>query len=437
MNTTYDIVAIGIGSFNLGLAALTSNISTLKCLFIDDNKEFNWHPGMLLDSARLQVPFYADLVTLADPCNKFSYLNFLKHRQRLFRFAIQENNFIYRKEYNEYCKWVINQLSNCRFGFRCEAIHYQEQEGIYKVFVRDTLSQMVSVFLAKHIVIGTGTVPNYPACYSPDSLEQKHPFILHSSNYLNVKEHLLSKKSVSIIGSGQSAAEIFNDLLPYSSRFTAGLSWFTRSERFYPMEYSRLSLEMTSPDYIGYFYHLHADKKPAILQKQNMLYKGINFSLINEIYDSLYQQSLYQATDHIRLCTNTELKSITNCSDGRLQLQFHHSEQEKSFAYITDALILATGYRYSAPAFIEPVKHLIQWMGNKYQVSENYSIDRRNSIFVQNAELHTHGFNAPDLGMGPYRNAVILNTILGYEHFKMETNIAFQSFGMEAINPHC
>jgi len=31
--------------------------------------------------------------------------------------------------------------------------------------------------------------------------------------------------------------------------------------------------------------------------------------------------------------------------------------------------------------------------------------------------------------MGPYRNAIILNSILGYEHFVMEKNVAFQRFG--------
>ena len=98
----YDIIGIGIGPFNLGLAALAEPIKELKCLLIDQNKEFNWHPGLMLDSARLQVPFYADLVTLADPCNKYSYLSFLKAKQRMFRFAIHENNFILRREYNEY-----------------------------------------------------------------------------------------------------------------------------------------------------------------------------------------------------------------------------------------------------------------------------------------------------------------------------------------------
>lgn len=431
MTTIYDILAIGIGPFNLGLAALTDSIPKLKCLFIDENKEFNWHPGLLLDNARLQVPFYADLVTLADPCNRFSYLNFLKHKQRLFRFAIQENNFVYRKEYNEYCKWVAGQLSNCLFGYRCEAIHYDENSELYRVLVRDRRSQTIVAFQAKHIVIGIGTVPAYPRCFHPDSLEQTHLPIHHSSNYLTVKELLLNRKSITIIGSGQSAAEIFADLLPYSSNFTAGLSWFTRSERFYPMEYSKLSLEMTSLDYINYYFNLPAHKKNSTLKSQGMLYKGINYALINDIYDQLYQLSISQSTDQIRLSTNTELKGISKTAEGNLRLQLHHTETDKSFTYNTEALILSTGYRYTLPSFVEPIRNIIQWtQGNKYNVSKNYSIDYRNSIFVQNAELHTHGFNAPDLGMGPYRNSIILNTILGYDHFKLETNITFQTFGI-------
>jgi lysine N6-hydroxylase len=64
-----------------------------------------------------------------------------------------------------------------------------------------------------------------------------------------------------------------------------------------------------------------------------------------------------------------------------------------------------------------------------YALNRNHFIDNRSSIFVQNADLHSHGFNSADLGMGPYRNATILNLILGREHFKLEENIAFQRFG--------
>lgn len=99
-----------------------------------------------------------------------------------------------------------------------------------------------------------------------------------------------------------------------------------------------------------------------------------------------------------------------------LDLQFFHTEQEKSFEHRTEILILATGYQYSVPEFLNSIENRICFMENgKYDVQRNYSIDNRNSLFVQNAELHSHGFSAQDLGMGPYRNATILNSILGYE----------------------
>ena len=49
---------------------------------------------------------------------------------------------------------------------------------------------------------------------------------------------------------------------------------------------------------------------------------------------------------------------------------------------------------------------------------------------MQNAEEHTHGFVAPDLGMGAYRNSVIIAAMLGREVYPVEKRIAVQSFGV-------
>lgn len=80
--TIYDLLGIGIGPFNLGLAALCEPINDLSCLFLDAKTEFDWHPGMLINSSRLQTPFMSDLVTMADPTSRFSYLNFAKQTSR-------------------------------------------------------------------------------------------------------------------------------------------------------------------------------------------------------------------------------------------------------------------------------------------------------------------------------------------------------------------
>lgn len=432
---TYDIIGIGIGPFNLGLAALMHPIKDVNALFFDQSKEFNWHPGLMLDHAKLQVPFYADLVTLADPCSPFSFMAFLKAKQRLFRFAIKEDNFIYRKEYNEYCRWVVNQLSNCHFGKTCEAIHFDEKNNIYNVVIRDVDSKKVTVFNTRKLVIGVGSIPSYPSHYDQGKAIFNYPHISHSAEYLKTKPFLQNCRSVTVIGSGQSAAEIFLDLLQQSHLFTEGLSWFTSANRFYPMEYSKLSLEMTSPEYIDHFYQLQDSTKEKLLRSQNPLFKGINFQLINDIYDELYRQSLGENQIPVKLQTNTKtIGAIHLASDDKCEIQLHHLELEHSFTHVTNAVIFATGYRYDIPAFIDPVKELIQWTANgNYAVNRNYSVDQNNSIFIQNAELHTHGFNAPDLGMGPYRNATIINTILGLVHYHIESGSAFQTFGLPKI----
>src|SRR5690606_40992929 len=53
----------------------------------------------------------------------------------------------------------------------------------------------------------------------------------------------------------------------------------------------------------------------------------------------------------------------------------------------------------------------------------------RREIFVQNGEEHTHGFVAPDLGMGAFRNSVIIAALLGREVYPVESRTAFQEFG--------
>ena len=122
----YDFIAIGIGPFNLGLACLTQPLSQVNALFLDQNSGFDWHPGMMLESAHLQTPFMADLVTLADPTHPLSFLNYIKQQGRLYSFYIRESFFLMRKEYNQYCRWATERLSNLRFNTKVERVEFDQ-----------------------------------------------------------------------------------------------------------------------------------------------------------------------------------------------------------------------------------------------------------------------------------------------------------------------
>ncbi|MDE1481629.1 lysine N(6)-hydroxylase/L-ornithine N(5)-oxygenase family protein [Xenorhabdus bovienii] len=429
---TYDFIAIGIGPFNLGLACLVQPIKEITSLFIDQKAGFNWHPGMMLESSTMQTPFMADLVTLASPTHPLSFLNYIKQKGRIYSFYIRESFFLMRKEYNQYCQWAAEQLSNLRFNTRVENISYDASTSLYTLHCADTLTGQKHQFFCKKLVLGTGPSSYIPKCCRPFA-----DHMVTSGDYLENKAALQQKKSITVLGSGQSAAEIFYDLLEDIDAYGYQLNWVTRSPRFFPLEYTKLTLEMTSPEYVDYFYSLPENKREALNRSQQSLYKGINSSLINEIFDLMYTKRLSGELD-VSLYTNSELRQVHFIAEKqgvaeeqKLILDLFQHEQEAAFSLETEGLVLATGYQYQIPSFMEGIQHLIRWdKQGRYDVQRNYSIDCRNEIFVQNVELHTHGFVTPDLGMASYRNSCLIQEITGTAHYEIEKSIAFQQFGV-------
>ncbi|WP_431965599.1 lysine N(6)-hydroxylase/L-ornithine N(5)-oxygenase family protein [Actinacidiphila sp. bgisy160] len=425
---THDFIGIGLGPYNLGLACLTAPLDDLDGLFLDSKPGFDWHPGMLLDFATLQTPFMADLVTLADPTSPFSFLNYLKESGRLYSFYIREHFHPVREEYNAYCRWAAGKLGNVRFGHEATRVEYDEKEGLYTVHARHA-DGGTTTHRARHLVLGTGTPP-----YVPEACRGLGGDLVHNSGYLEAKAALQAKQSVTVVGSGQSAAEIYYDLLAGTGTGGYRLNWVTRSPRFFPLEYTKLTLEMTSPEYVDYFHALPEDTRYRVEAEQKGLFKGIDADLINGIFDLLYRKSV-RGPVPTRLMTNTALTGASyDETAGTYTLGLRHVEQERDFTLETQGLVLATGYRYRVPAFLEPVHdRLRRDRHGRFDVARNYSIDTTGrGVFLQNGGTHTHSITSPDLGMGPYRNSWIIRELTGREVYPLERSIAFQEFGAPA-----
>lgn len=423
----YDFAAVGVGPFNLGLAALSEPVQGLDGVFLERRETFDWHPGMMLEPAHLQVPFMADLVTLADPTSSYSFLNFLKQTGRLYRFYIRENFYPLRAEYNQYCQWVAGQLDSVRFGADVREIRHDG--GVYRLAVEGPGGP--EVLHARRLVLGTGTSPHVPAAC--DGIVDGGGLVLHNAEYLPRKSELQQQRSITIVGSGQSAAEIYYELLQEIDVHGYQLNWVTRSGRFFPLEYTKLTLEMTSPEYVDYFHALPQEQRDGLIKSQKNLYKGINSELIDAIYDLLYAKSLSGIVD-TRLLTHSALTGASwDPESGSHTLRLRHEEQGADYTLETAAVVLATGYGYVEPEFLAGVQDRIaRDSRGRFAVERNYSTGvEPGEIFVQNAELHTHGFVTPDLGMAAYRNSCILREITGREVYPVEGRIAFQQFGTQ------
>ncbi|QOD03842.1 lysine N(6)-hydroxylase/L-ornithine N(5)-oxygenase family protein [Pseudarthrobacter sp. BIM B-2242] len=432
----YDFAGIGVGPFNLGLAALSEPVDGLDGIFLEQREHFDWHPGMMLEPAHLQVPFMADLVTLADPTSPYSFLNFLKQTGRLYRFYIRENFYPLRAEYNQYCQWVAGQLRSVRFSTAVLDVTYDA--GVYRLSAEGPDGP--EVLLARRLVLGTGTAPYVPAACDGivgAAASGGGGLVLHNADYLSRKSELQARRSITIVGSGQSAAEIYYELLQDIDACGYQLNWVTRSGRFFPLEYTKLTLEMTSPEYVDYFHGLPQDQRDGLIKSQKNLYKGINSELIDAIYDLLYTKSLSGMVD-TRLLTHSSLTGGSwNDTAGSHTLQLRHEEQGADYTLDSEAVVLATGYTYREPGFLAGIQERIaRDSAGRFAVARNYSTGvEPGEIFVQNAELHTHGFVTPDLGMAAYRNSCILREITGREVYPVERSIAFQQFGPPAGSP--
>ncbi|MFY1850671.1 lysine N(6)-hydroxylase/L-ornithine N(5)-oxygenase family protein [Achromobacter xylosoxidans] len=421
----YDFVAIGLGPFNLSLACLSAPLPGVRALFLDKKPGFDWHPGMLIEASTLQNPFLADLVSLADPRSEYSYLNYCKQTGRIYSYYMRENHYLTRAEYNRYCKWVAARLPNLRFNSDVQSVLHDPETDTYLVTGQHSVNGERFMVRCRKLVLGLGSQPVLPPCCD----RREAPYI-HSADYLRHKEQLQRRTSITIVGSGQSAAEVFHDLLRDSDEHDYSLAWITRSPRFFQMENTKLTLELISPDYTNYFYDLPEARRRQILAEQSSLYKGINASLINQIYD-LLDERIHNGDNRYTLLTNAELRaSRHDRGTGRYQLEFRHVDTGQPFSHSTDGLVLATGYARSIPSCVNPIHDRIAWADDGgYRIARNYTIDHGgNEIFVQNSGLLSHGVTNPDLGFCCYRNSQILRELTGHEHYAIEPRTALQDF---------
>ena len=453
-----DIIGIGVGPFNLSLAALLTK-TEVTAKFFEQKAEFNWHKGMILPNTTLQVPFMADLVTLIDPTSRYSFLNYLHTQQRLLKFYFLEEFKIYRKEYNHYCQWVAGQLDSLNFDAAVIDVAFDDSNDGFVVTVCEQGIQ--NTYHAKNLVIGTGTQATLPLSLQ-DIAKQAPNRCMHTAHFADnfdldslkpnsgkVEEGL---PKILVLGSGQSSAEVYRTL--FDQQFEGDdstndnpkfqLDWMTRSAGFFPMEYSPLGLEHFSPAYTDYFYHLDSATKPQVTAKQDLLYKGMGFETIRDIYYRLYERSITNQELYSTLLSNCEVVEATLRerpeSTDTIKLVGRQREQNQSFTAEYDCVIAGTGYRYGLPECLNTILPSIAHdefeqpiidrnYVLKYVLTYQKEMATDGKIFVQNQEVHTHGVGAPDLGLGAYRAGCIINQLTGEQTYDTDALTVFQKFG--------
>lgn len=420
-----DVAGVGVGPFNLSLAALLHPQRELRWRFFERRPSFEWQAGMMLPGTRMQTSFLKDLVTPVDPTNPFSFLAYLVDKGRFYRFMNAEFSRVRRAEFADYMRWAAERIPNLTFGAHVQDVSFDGRAFQLEIGRREPVR-------ARDLVIATGVAPNIP------TWAQRHQsgVCLHSGNYVR-SDLSLAGQRVLVIGGGQSGAEIFVDIASGARGAPAQLTWVSRRANLEPLDETAFVNEYFTPDYVRQYHRLSEARRGAIVESQKLAGDGVSPETLRELSQLLYEVDfLNDGRRPYRILPYRDVRAMHR-ADGAFRVEMHNGFDQASETVHADVVILATGYASALPACLGSISSMIaRGVKGHLKLHEDYvaawSGPDGNRIYVQNGGRYSHGIADPQLSLAAWRAAVIANSLLGrtvYRTDSARTPLQWQSSG--------
>jgi L-ornithine N5-oxygenase len=420
-----DLICIGFGPAALAIAIAfeEANASFLtpkpKVSFLERQSEFAWHSGMQIPGAKMQISFLKDLATLRNPQSPFTFINYLYQHNRLSQFINLGTFLPTRLEYQDYLRWCAGHFERQGIVFYGQEVVEVSPDAIspsgkvsqFCVVSRNSKTQKTTKRIARHVVIAAGGKPMLPS-----EFHQGHPRVVHSSRYaMKVDEALTDKTKpyrIAVVGSGQSAAEIFDDL---PTRYpNARVTLIIKGSCLRPSDDSPFVNEIFDPDQVNMIYQQAEDLRTlAIARDRATNYGVVRLDLLEHLYQRLYMQRLQKPDSEdwrIRIKTNMRVVRTQGSGNGKVLLQLRKLEEDGSHGseveeLYVDAVFVATGYiRNTHEDLMKNTRCLMRegcQDGEPFPVRRDYKVDFEEEKVERNAGIWLQGCNEKTHGVSP------------------------------------
>ncbi|KAK7754528.1 hypothetical protein SLS62_003548 [Diatrype stigma] len=365
----HDLICVGFGPASLAVAVALhdfmeagkipkpGNGAGPKVLFLEKQRQFAWHAGMLLPGAKMQISFIKDMASLRDPTSKFTFLNYLHQNDRLVEFTNLSTFLPARVEYEDYLRWCASHFTDVvRYENEVvsvsPAVAGRTPVSNFSVTSKNVRTGATTTYRTKNVLVAIGGQPSIPK-----SLPSNHPRVVHSSQYAHLVPKILTNRDapyrVAVVGAGQSAAEIFNNIQTLYPNSRTSL--VMRSEFLKPSDDSPFVNSIFNPSYVDSLFARTAESRRAILADARATNYGVvRLELIEHLYERMYDQRRELGPDERkwphRLRPATDVVRLEDGpSSSRLRIRpLGASSDVEDEVLEVDLVIAATGYRRSA-----------------------------------------------------------------------------------------
>lgn len=221
----------------------------------------------------------------------------------------------------------------------------------------------------------------------------------HASE-MNLRRPDLSEKRITVVGGGQSGADLFLNALRGEWGEAAEINWVSRRNNFNALDEAAFADEYFTPEYISGFSGLKEDIRHQLLDEQKMTSDGITADSLLTIYRELYHRfEVLRKPRNIRLLPSRSVTTLESSGPGWRLLMEHHLDQGRE-SLESDVVIFATGYRSALPQILPSLMPLITMHDkNTFKVRDDFTLEwsgpKENNIFAVNASMQTHGIAEP------------------------------------------
>ncbi len=383
------------------------------------------------------MPFLADLVSLVDPTSRWSFLNYIRSQERLFPFTSRSASTSRAPSTTPHCRWVSERLPSCRFGHRADTVHWDESRQAFEVAYTRLDGDGAPAAAARSSPAtspwASAPPPRARAPLRPLAGDPDVP-VLHSADYLAHRERLLAAEHVTVVGAGQSGAEVLLDLLRARPRGREGLAWLARTPRSRPWSTASWAWSTSPPTTRATSTRCRRTHGTGCCPGSGSSTRDVSADTLADIHDELYRRVLPGGWPDVVLTPGVAVTGAAR-RDGRIDLALRHTEEGSAASLRTDAVVLATGYaERPVDALLEPLGEYVSATRRAARWSTGTSGSPSTRRSAARCSCRTPSGTrtawAPRTSGSPPRSAVILNALTGRSPYPLPSRTAFTTFGL-------
>lgn len=415
---THDLVGIGFGPSNIGLAVALYDehkkyIEESNVIFLEAKKKHGWHHSMMIPGAKMQISFMKDLCFLRNPRGFFTFVNYLKVKGRLSYFANLRDFNPTRKEFDDYLAWVASHFTDIvKYSYQVKAlkpVHIGDKVEFIDIEVKNVEAGLVEHIRTRNISIAIGGEPVMPVELSEN--------IFHSSNFLNEITRYTDDKPQRflVVGSGQSAAEIYQYLIGHYKKSNvwvacSGLGFKQADDSEYVNEVFDSTMTST-------IYDLSDESRDKLLNNYwHTNYSVVDYDVIKGLYREEYEQAIGSNEVRFGIKKFQKILFAETLEDGSICVKLKSTMTGEVSEIIVDVVICATGY--SRNNNLQLLQNLESYMLDDKcsKLSRHYALRTTENfipkIYVQGMSEDSHGISDTLLSVISKRSEEISRDLL-------------------------